>query len=94
MAVTVLLPGVLRSDAGGAGRLSLELPPGATLRAALDEMAASHPRLDRRLRDEQGVLRRYVNFYVNGAECRGLAGLDTPVPADAELHVIPSVAGG
>ncbi|BCJ34693.1 molybdopterin synthase sulfur carrier subunit [Actinocatenispora thailandica] len=94
MSVTVLLPGVLRADAGGSGHLSLELPPGATLRVALDQLAARHPRLDRRLRDDQGALRRYVNLYVDGAECRGLAGLDTPVPAGAELHVIPSVAGG
>jgi molybdopterin converting factor small subunit len=94
MAVTVVLPGVLRADAGGSSRLSLELPPGVTLRGALDEMAAGHPRLNRRLRDEQGALRRYVNLYVNGAECRGLAGLDTLVPVDAELLVIPSVAGG
>ncbi|GIL28373.1 ubiquitin-like small modifier protein 1 [Actinocatenispora comari] len=94
MAVTVLLPGVLRADAGGFGHLSLDLPPDATLRGALDQLAASYPRLDRRLRDERGTLRRYVNLYVNGAECRGLAGLDTPVPAGAELHVIPSVAGG
>ncbi|MEV0841319.1 ubiquitin-like small modifier protein 1 [Actinocatenispora sera] len=94
MTVTVLLPGVLRADAGGSGHLSLDLPPDTTLRGALDRLAASYPRLDRRLRDEQGTLRRYVNLYVNGAECRGLAGLDTPVPAGAELHVIPSVAGG
>lgn len=94
MAVTVLLPGVLRADAGGAGHLSLDLPPDATLRVALDAMAASYPRLDRRLRDERGALRRYVNVYVNGEECRVLSGLDTSVPVGAEVQVIPSVAGG
>jgi sulfur-carrier protein len=94
MPLTVLLPGALRADAGGAGRLGLDLPPDATLRAALDTLAATYPRLDRRLRDEQGLLRRYVNLYINGEECRALAGLDTTIPANAELQILPSIAGG
>lgn len=94
MRVTVLLPGVLRPAAGGASRLDLDLPAGATLGAALDLLAADHPALDRRLRTEQGTLRRYVNFYVNGEECRRLGGPDTQLPSGAEIQVIPSVAGG
>ncbi len=92
--VTVLLPGVLRAEAGGASSLRLQLPEGATLRVALDALATAHPRLTRRLRDERGALRRYVNFYVDGEECRVLAGLDTALPPGAELQIIPSVAGG
>ncbi|GAA3510541.1 MoaD/ThiS family protein [Actinocatenispora rupis] len=94
MPVTVRIPGVLRADAGGAAHLDLDLPPDVPLSSALDALAAAHPRLARRLRDERGTLRRYVNLYVNGEECRALAGLDTPLPADAEVQVLPSVAGG
>lgn len=94
MSATVLLPGVLRAEAGGQSRLGLELPPEATLRTVLDDLAAAHPRLDRRLRDERGALRRYINLYVNGEECRTLSGLDTAVPAGAELQILPSIAGG
>ena len=43
---------------------------------------------------ESGALRRYVNFYVDGDECRTLDGLDTPVDAATEVMIIPSVAGG
>ncbi|MFD2398472.1 MoaD/ThiS family protein [Prauserella oleivorans] len=53
-----------------------------------------YPALERRLRDEQGGLRRYVNFYVDGEECRRLAGPATPLRPDAEVVIIPSVAGG
>lgn len=94
MPITVLLPGALRADAGGAAHLGLDLPPDATVRAVLDALATTYPRLDRRLRDEQGVLRRYVNLYVNGEECRALAGLETAIPANAELQILPSIAGG
>jgi sulfur-carrier protein len=91
MSATVVLPGVLRGEAGGAGRLDVA---GGTLGAVLDEVATRWPRLERRIRDEQGELRRYVNVYVNGEDCRVLAGQDTAIPADAEIQILPSIAGG
>ena len=57
--VTVLVPGVLRAEVGGAARL--EVPAGGTVRAVLDEVAARWPRLERRVRDEAGAIRRYIN---------------------------------
>jgi len=92
MAVTILVPGVLRGDVDGAPRL--EVPSGETLGAVLDEVGARWPRFDRRIRDERGQLRRYVNVFVDGEECRRLSGLATPVPDGTEIQVLPSVAGG
>ncbi|MEV4707114.1 MoaD/ThiS family protein [Actinoplanes sp. NPDC049316] len=89
---TVLVPGVLRTEAGGASRL--EVSADGSLRAVLDELGERWPLLARRIRDESGALRRYVNVYVDGEDCRRSGGLDTPVPAIAEIHVLPSVAGG
>ncbi|MEH0933464.1 ubiquitin-like small modifier protein 1 [Micromonospora sp. CPCC 205558] len=90
--VTVLLPGPLRGEAGGASRLNVVAA--GTLRAVLDEMAVAHPRLARRIRDERGELRRYVNVFVDGEDCRHSGGLATPVSDGAEVQVLPSVAGG
>lgn len=92
--MVVLVPGVLRQAVGGASRLDVEVPEPATLGTMLDVLAKRHPLLDRRLRDEQAGLRRYVNFYVDGEECRRLSGSDTPLRDGAEIQVIPSVAGG
>lgn len=94
MRVTLLLPGTLRQHAGGAGRLDLELQPDPTLGIALDALVALYPALERRLRDEQGRLRRYVNLFVDGEECRRLAGPDTPLRDGTEIQIIPSIAGG
>lgn len=90
--VQLLIPGSLRSEVDGAARLGVSAA--GTVRAVLDEVAARWPRLGRRLRDEAGEIRRYVNVYVDGEDVRRLAGQETPVPAHAEIHILPSVAGG
>ena len=90
--VTVLLPGVLRTEAGGARTVTVEAA--GSLRAVLEEIATRWPRLERRIRDEQGQLRRYVNVYVDGDDCRLGGGLETPVRDGAEIQILPSVAGG
>lgn len=90
--VTVLVPAALRGEVAGESQLTITAA--GTLRAVLDEMAEHWPRLTRRLRDEQGALRRYINVYVDGEDCRHVGGLDAPVGENAEVQVIPSVAGG
>jgi molybdopterin converting factor small subunit len=90
--VALLIPGVLRTETGGAARL--DIASAGTLRAVLDEVASRWPRLERRVRDEAGEIRRYVNVYVDGEDVRRLAGQDTPVLDRAEIQIIPSVAGG
>jgi molybdopterin converting factor small subunit len=94
MRVVVLVPGVLRSVVDGTAKLELEVAESATLGATLDVLAARYPLLDRRLRDERAGLRRYVNFYVDGEECRRLDGADTVLHDGCEVQVLPSVAGG
>ncbi|MDQ7804287.1 ubiquitin-like small modifier protein 1 [Amycolatopsis sp. A133] len=94
MRITVLLPGTLREKAGGESRLDVEVAEPATLGAVLDALAERHPALERRLRDEQAGLRRYVNFYVDGEECRHRDGTATVLREGAEVQIIPSVAGG
>ncbi len=94
MVVTVFLPQVLRASAGGAARLEVDVTGAATLGEVLDEIALRYPALERRLRDERRTLRRYVNFYVDGEECRALGGSGAEVAEHAEIRVLPSVAGG
>jgi molybdopterin converting factor small subunit len=94
MHVSVLLAGVLRPAADGAARLDVDVTEDADLGALLDLLEARYPLLGRRLRDEQRQLRRYVNFYVDGEECRRLDGTETALTDGIEIQVIPSVAGG
>ena len=93
MTVQVLLPGVLAALAGGQKHLDVE-PAGDTLGDLLDALAAVHPMLARRIRDETGQVRRFVNIYVDGDDVRFGGGLTAKVRDGAEVQVLPSVAGG
>ena len=94
MTVHVRLPHALAVDAGGQTTLQVEAPPDADLSQVLDELSARHPALGRRIRDETGQVRRFVNVYVDDDECRALNGLATVVPAGTTIFVVGSVAGG
>ncbi len=89
----MVLPGVLADLAGGAKHLRVDVT-GATVADLLDELAAEHPLLARRIRDETGQVRRFVNVYVDGDDVRFGQGLATEVRDGAEVQVLPSVAGG
>ncbi|WP_309106414.1 MoaD/ThiS family protein [Arthrobacter sp.] len=92
--ISVLLPSVLQPLAGGQSVLTAPVDRAVTVASLLDVVTGDYPVLGRRLRDETGALRRYVNIYVNGDEVRRLQGLDTKVAAGQEVLVIQSVAGG
>ena len=92
--VRVQLPSALDDVTGGARRLDLELAAPSTVTDVFSALRASHPLLVRRLCDEGGNVRRFVNVYVDGVDIRGAAGLDTKVDDGAVVDVLPSVAGG
>ena len=91
MSVSFRIPTILRSYTGGAAEVMAE--PG-TLREVISDLDVSYPGIGGRLLDDSGRLRRFVNVYVGEEDVRFAAGLDTPVPAGAQVSVIPAVAGG
>lgn len=92
--VTVLLAAGLRSHAGGASRVVVDVAAPVTVAAVLDAVAARHPAIGRRVRDEAGVLRQHVNVFVGADNARDLDGLATPVPDGTEVAVLAAVSGG
>ena len=89
-----MLPGFLADLAGGEKHVKVDVGEDHTLSAVLDLLAEGRPLLDRRIRDETGALRRFVNVYVDGEDVRFDQGVRTPVEDGAVVQVLPSVAGG
>jgi len=90
--VTLRLPSALADVAGGRTLVVDPAPPDVA--ALLDAVDAVNPALARRIRDETGAVRRFVNVYVDGDDIRHADGTATPLHDGCEVHVIPSVAGG
>ena len=90
MSVSVRIPTILRSYTGGAAEVTAGH---GKLREVIGELDACYPGIGGRILDD-GRIRRFVNVYVGDEDVRFAAGLDTPVPAGAQVTVIPAIAGG
>jgi molybdopterin synthase sulfur carrier subunit len=63
---------------------------GGTVLDVVRDLDTRVPGLANRVLDAGPSIRRHLNVFVDGE----LATLDTPVPAGAQVHVIPAVSGG
>jgi len=93
VSVTVVVPGPLRDLTDGRSTIGLEVAQG-TVGEAFDELRRRIPSLYDRIFTEQRELRPHVNVFVSGADIRWSGGLQTPMDADAEVVILPSVSGG
>jgi len=91
VSVTVHLPTVLRSHAGGAKQVTVE---GSTVGEALSALTLRYPGIDGQVMEAEGSLHRFVNVYVNDDDVRYLSSLETPVKEGDEISILPAVAGG
>lgn len=91
---TVLIPSALRQYTLEQAELQVSDESVLTLASVFDILAEDFPAFNRKIRDETGALRRFVNVYLQGEESRRLNGLESVVPAGAEVLIIQSVAGG
>ncbi len=85
------MPPVLRQHVGGAREVDVS---GGTLREALDDLFRRHPGVRDGLIDPEGNLNRFVNVYVQNEDVRLGQGLETPVPDQGTIIVLPAMAGG
>ena len=93
MAVVFMIPGALRELAGQRSEVRIDVPAGP-LSAALARLWGECPAIRDRVLTEAGRVRPHINIFVDGGNIRDAAGLDTTVPADAEVFILPAVSGG
>lgn len=91
MSVSVRVPTILRTYTCGESEVAAE---GTSLQEVLDSLDSAYPGIKGRIVDEQGALRRFINVYVGNDDVRFLDGVQTNVEDNAQVSVIPAVAGG
>ena len=67
--------------------------PGATVRAALDTVFATQPRLRGYILDDQARLRHHVGIFVDGQTVWDRNGLSDALRSDSQLHVMQALSG-
>ncbi len=58
------------------------------------ELDTAFPGIGRKIVDDQGRIRRYVNVFVNAENARLLRDEKTRLKDGDVVHILPSVAGG
>ncbi|MBD2020216.1 MoaD/ThiS family protein [Leptolyngbya sp. FACHB-36] len=91
MSVKVLIPTPLQKLTNNQATVECN---GGTIGELLNSLEQSCPGIKARLCDDQGELRRFVNFYVNSEDIRFLEGTNTPLKDGDEVSIIPAIAGG
>ena len=91
MAIKVLIPTPLQKFTNNRASLECE---GGTIVDLMNALDTQCPGIKARLCDEQGELRRFVNFYVNSEDIRFLEGKETTLKDGDEVSIVPAVAGG
>jgi molybdopterin synthase sulfur carrier subunit len=91
MTVKVLIPTPLQKLTNDQSAIECN---GGTIAELLESLESSCPGIKARLCDENGELRRFVNFYVNSEDIRFLDGANTSLTDGDEVSIVPAIAGG
>jgi molybdopterin synthase sulfur carrier subunit len=87
------IPGALREFTAGKSRVEIDDAP-ATLAEALAALWKLYPGVRDRIATEQGHVREHINIFIGDENVRYTGGLASPVPARAEISIVPAVSGG
>ena len=87
----VILPAALREYARGASQVKAS---GRTLSAVLADLDAKYPGIRQRILEDTGVVRQYVNVFVNGGQVEEPDPARVRVKDGDTVHILPSIAGG
>ena len=91
MAIKVLIPTPLQKFTNNEATVECDA---GNISGLMDTLDSRFPGIKARLCDDQGELRRFVNFYVNSEDIRFLEGKETSLSDGDEVSIVPAVAGG
>lgn len=91
MSVKVLIPTPLQKFTKDKATVECD---GNNIGELMDTLEDQFPGIKKRLCDDNGELRRFVNFYVNSEDIRFLDNKETVLKDGDEVSIVPAVAGG
>jgi molybdopterin converting factor small subunit len=90
--IRVLVTGQLKDLTAGAREVDVD--SAVDLDGVVKKLELAFPGIGRKIVDDQGKIRRYVNVFVNSENSRTLNEEKTKLKDGDVVHILPSVAGG
>ncbi len=91
MPVKVRIPTPLRSLTNGEEEVTVE---GKSIQEVIDNLETNFGGFKERLCDENGQIRRFINFYLNDEDIRFKDNQETAVNDGDQISIVPAIAGG
>jgi MoaD family protein len=91
--ITFNVTGFLTDFTNGQSQIVIDAPA-TTVGQALESLWRRHVGLRDRVLNEQGKLRQHVNIFLNDDNVRRRDLLDTKLPDNCEITILPAVSGG
>ncbi len=91
MPVKVRIPTPLRTLTNGAEEVTVE---GKSVKEVIDNLETNHSGIKERICDENGQIRRFINFYLNDEDIRFKDNQETPINDGDQISIVPAIAGG
>jgi len=91
MPVSVRIPTPLRTLTKGADEVKVE---GKNIKEVIENLEANYKGIKERICDNDGQIRRFVNFYLNDEDIRFIGNINTPVKDGDHISIVPAIAGG
>lgn len=91
MPVKVRIPTPLRTVTKGADEVTAE---GKNIKEIIENLEANYKGIRERICDNDGQIRRFINFYLNDEDIRFMGNQDTPVKDGDQISIVPAIAGG
>ncbi len=91
MPVKVRIPTPLRTLTNGSEEVTVE---GNSIKEVIDNLETNYKGFKERLCDENGQIRRFINFYLNDEDIRFKDNQETQVNDGDQISIVPAIAGG
>ncbi|MFQ3675454.1 MAG: MoaD/ThiS family protein [Endomicrobiia bacterium] len=91
MSIKVRIPTPLQKLTSNQAEIECD---GQDVKELIENLDKKYPGIKARVCDENGNLRRFINFFVNDKDIRFLQGANTALRDGDEVSIIPAIAGG
>ena len=91
MGVLIEIPSALKQYVNNQDEVEVD---GSAVEEALDSLCTQFIELKPNLFDENGIVRNFINVYLNDDDIRYADGMKSTVKDGDSIQIVPSVAGG